>query len=48
MRMAMRFDAGPEKYRWLNESLVIAEGRLARPRRSSTASTACSDAASFE
>jgi Protein of unknown function (DUF3237) len=32
MRMAMRFDAGPEKYRSLNESLVIAEGRLADPK----------------
>jgi hypothetical protein len=32
MRMAMRFDAGTEKYRWLNESLFIAEGRLAGPK----------------
>jgi Protein of unknown function (DUF3237) len=29
MRMAMSFDTGAEKYAWLNESLFIAEGRLA-------------------
>ena len=32
MRMAMRFDTGVEKYAWLNESLFIAEGRLAGPK----------------
>jgi hypothetical protein len=32
MRMAMRFDTGAEKYRWLNESLFIAEGRLVGPK----------------
>ena len=32
MRMAMRFDTGHEKYAWLNESLFIAEGRLAGPK----------------
>jgi hypothetical protein len=31
MRMAMRFDTGAEKYRWLNESLFVAEGRFAGP-----------------
>jgi hypothetical protein len=31
MRMAMSFDTGAEKYAWLNESLFIAEGRLAGP-----------------
>ena len=29
MRMTMRFDTGAKKYRWLNESLFVAEGRLA-------------------
>jgi Protein of unknown function (DUF3237) len=33
MRMAMRFDTGAEKYRWLNESLFVAEGRLAAPKQ---------------
>lgn len=33
MRMTMRFEAGAEKYRWLNESLFIAEGRLAGPNK---------------
>ena len=32
MRMAMRFDTGAAKYRWLGESLFIAEGRLAGPK----------------
>jgi hypothetical protein len=32
MRMTMRFDTGSDKYRWLNESLFIAEGRLAGPK----------------
>jgi Protein of unknown function (DUF3237) len=31
--MAMRFDTGAEKYRWLNESLFVAEGRLAAPKQ---------------
>jgi len=31
MRMAMTFDTGVERYRWLNESLFIARGRLAGP-----------------
>jgi hypothetical protein len=29
MRMAMTFDTGAEDHAWLNESLFIAEGRLA-------------------
>jgi hypothetical protein len=33
MRMAMRFDTGVEKYAWLNESLFLAEGRLAGPKQ---------------
>jgi hypothetical protein len=33
MRMVMRFDTGAEKYRWLNESLFVAEGRLAGGER---------------
>jgi hypothetical protein len=28
MRMVMTFDTGAERYRWLNESLFIARGRL--------------------
>jgi hypothetical protein len=28
MRLTMRFDAGAERYRWLNTSLFIAKGRL--------------------
>ena len=32
MRMQMRFEAGAEKYCWLNESLFLAEGRLAGPK----------------
>jgi hypothetical protein len=28
MRLALRFEAGAEKYRWLNQSLFIARGRL--------------------
>ena len=32
MRMNMRFDTGAENYCWLNESLFIAEGRLAGPQ----------------
>jgi hypothetical protein len=28
MRLAMRFDAGAAKYRWLNTSLFVARGRL--------------------
>ena len=27
--MSMRFATGADQYRWLNESLFIAEGRLA-------------------
>jgi hypothetical protein len=29
MRMAMRFDTGAARYAWLNQSLFLAEGRLA-------------------
>ena len=29
MRMVIRFETGVDKYRWLNESLFVAEGRLA-------------------
>jgi len=29
MRMAMFFDTGADKYAWLNESLFVAEGRIA-------------------
>jgi hypothetical protein len=32
MRMAMTFDTGDTRYAWLNESLFIAEGRLAGPQ----------------
>jgi hypothetical protein len=32
MRMAMTFDTGDQRYAWLNESLFIADGRLAGPR----------------
>jgi uncharacterized protein DUF3237 len=28
MRLTIRFDAGSEKYRWLNQSLFVAKGRL--------------------
>jgi Protein of unknown function (DUF3237) len=28
MRMAMRFDTGADRYRWLNTSLFVARGRL--------------------
>lgn len=28
MRLAIQFDTGAEKYRWLNTSLFVAEGRL--------------------
>jgi hypothetical protein len=28
MRLLMRFDAGAERYRWLNASLYVAKGRL--------------------
>jgi Protein of unknown function (DUF3237) len=28
IRLTMRFDAGAERYRWLNRSLIIAKGRL--------------------
>jgi Protein of unknown function (DUF3237) len=28
MRLAMRFDTGTERYRWLNTSLFVAKGRL--------------------
>jgi hypothetical protein len=31
MRMAFVFDTGAEKYAWLNQSLFVAEGRLAGP-----------------
>lgn len=31
MRMAFLFDTGAPRYRWLNQSLFIAEGRLAGP-----------------
>jgi hypothetical protein len=29
MRMVMHFEAGTERYQWLNQSLFLAEGRLA-------------------
>jgi hypothetical protein len=29
MRMAMRFDTGAAQYAWLNQSLFVAQGRLA-------------------
>jgi Protein of unknown function (DUF3237) len=29
MRMAMTFDTGDSRYRWLNQHLFVAEGRLA-------------------
>lgn len=32
MRMSMRFETGAERYRWLNESLFVAEGRLSGPK----------------
>jgi uncharacterized protein DUF3237 len=28
MRLALRFDTGAQKYRWLNQSLFVARGRL--------------------
>ena len=28
MRLTIRFDAGAERYRWLNTSMFIAKGRL--------------------
>ncbi len=28
MRLSMRFDTGDDRYRWLNESLFVARGRL--------------------
>lgn len=28
MRLAIRFDTGAERYRWLNTSLFVAAGRL--------------------
>ncbi len=28
MRMAMRFEAGLAKYAWLNQHVLLAEGRL--------------------
>jgi hypothetical protein len=28
MRLIIRFDAGVERYRWLNQSLFLAKGRL--------------------
>lgn len=28
MRLVIKFDAGAERYRWLNQSLFIAKGRL--------------------
>ena len=28
MRFAMTFDTGAERYRWLNESLFLAEGHI--------------------
>lgn len=31
MRMIMRFDTGAPQYSWLNQSIFIAEGRLAGP-----------------
>ena len=33
MRMSMRFETGADNYCWLNESLFIAEGRLAGPKQ---------------
>jgi hypothetical protein len=32
MRMAMFFDTGAARYTWLNQSLFVAEGRIAGPR----------------
>jgi len=32
MRMHMRFETGADNYCWLNESIFIAEGRLAGPK----------------
>lgn len=31
MRMVMNFDTGDPRYEWLNESIFVAEGRLAGP-----------------
>jgi hypothetical protein len=28
MRMVVRFDTGAERYRWLNQSVFVARGRL--------------------
>ena len=28
MRLTMRFDAGAERYRWLDTSLFVTKGRL--------------------
>jgi hypothetical protein len=28
MRLAVTFETGEERYRWLNESLFVARGRL--------------------
>ena len=28
MRLSIRFDTGDDRYRWLNTSLFVAEGRL--------------------
>ena len=32
MRMAVRFDVGAARYRWLTQSLFVGEGRVAGPR----------------
>lgn len=28
MRLVLRFEAGAERYKWLNQSLFVAKGRL--------------------
>ena len=33
MRLTMRFDAGAERYRWLNTSLFVAKGSVAWDRQ---------------
>jgi hypothetical protein len=33
MRMTPQFEVGDDRYRWLTESLFVARGRLAGPRR---------------